>query len=293
MASPTEWLSAARPRTWPAAISPVLVGTGVADALGHLVAWKAVLALVVSLALQIGVNYANDYSDGIRGTDADRVGPMRLVGAGLAAPRTVKWAAFGSFGVAMLAGLALAGTSGWWLLIPGGLAVVAAWFYTGGPKPYGYAGFGELFVFVFFGLLAVNGTTYVQAGRISYGSVAFSIGIGLLACALLVANNLRDIDTDMHTGKRTLAVLLGDALTRRIFAVMLAGALLAVVVVGLRRPWVLLGLFVTPLALVQVRAVLRGARAKDLIEVLGGTGRLEFLYALLVSIGLVLTRVAG
>ncbi len=293
MASPTEWLSAARPRTWPAAISPVMVGTGVADALGRFVAWKALLALLVSLTLQIGVNYANDYSDGIRGTDATRVGPMRLVGAGIAAPRTVKWAAFGAFGVAMLAGSTLAATSGWWLLAPGALAVVAAWFYTGGPKPYGYAGFGELFVFVFFGLLAVNGTTYVQAGRISYGSVAFSIGIGLLACALLVANNLRDISTDADAGKRTLAVLLGEALARRIFAVMIAGALLAVVVVGIRRPWVLLGLLAAPLALIEVRAVLRGARGKDLIAVLGGIGRVELLYALSVSIGLVLTRVAG
>jgi len=293
VASPTEWLSAARPRTWPAAISPVLVGTGVADALGRFVPWKALLALLVSLALQIGVNYANDYSDGIRGTDATRVGPMRLVGAGIATPRTVKWAAFGAFGVAMLAGSTLAATSGWWLLGPGALAVVAAWFYTGGPRPYGYAGVGELFVFMFFGLLAVNGTTYVQAGRISYGSVAFSIGIGLLACALLMANNLRDISTDAEAGKRTLAVLLGEALARRIFAVMIAGALLAVVVVGIRRPWVLLGLLAAPPALIEVRAVLRGARGKDLIAVLGGTGRVELLYALSVSIGLVLTRAAG
>ncbi|MGI8416384.1 MAG: 1,4-dihydroxy-2-naphthoate polyprenyltransferase, partial [Nakamurella sp.] len=264
MTSVSEWLSAARPRTLPAAISPVVIGTGVAFTLHHFLWWKALLALLVSVALQIGVNYANDYSDGIRGTDANRVGPMRLVGSGAATPRSVKLAAFGCFAVSAAGGLALAATSGWWLLIPGALAIAAAWFYTGGPKPYGYAGFGELFVFVFFGLFAVNGTTYVQAGRITYGSVAFSIGIGLMACALLVANNLRDIVTDTETGKRTLAVLLGDALSRRVYALMVAGALLASAVVGLRHPWVLLGLLTVPLAMVPVRAVLRGARGPKL-----------------------------
>ncbi len=290
MASSSEWLSAARPRTLPAAVAPVVVGTGVAAALGHFVGWKAVLALIVSLALQIGVNYANDYSDGIRGTDTDRVGPMRLVGSGRAAPTTVRRAAFSAFAVAAAAGLALAATSGWWLMAPGVLAVLAAWFYTGGPKPYGYAGFGELFVFVFFGLFAVNGTTYVQAGRISYGSVTLSIGIGLLACALLVANNLRDLETDAVSGKRTLTVLLGAGLSRRVYVLMLAGGMLAIAAVGVRRPWVLIGLLVLPLAVIQARAVLGGARGNQLIGVLGATGRLEFLYAVLVAIGLVLTR---
>lgn len=293
MTSPSEWLSAARPRTLPAAISPVIVGTGVAFAVREFSWWKALLALLVSVALQVGVNYANDYSDGIRGTDANRVGPMRLVGSGTAKPRTVRLAAFGCFGVAAAGGVALAATSGWWLLIPGALAIAAAWFYTGGPKPYGYAGFGELFVFVFFGLFAVNGTTYVQAGRITYGSVAFSIGIGLMACGLLVANNLRDVDTDAATGKRTLAVLLGDALSRRVYALMVAGALLASAVVGLRHRWVLLGLLTLPLAAVEVRSVLRGARGKRLISVLVGTGRLEFSYAILVALGMVISRLTG
>lgn len=290
MTSVSEWLSAARPRTLPAAISPVVIGTGVAVALHQFVWWKALLALLVSLALQVGVNYANDYSDGIRGTDANRVGPMRLVGSGVATPRSVKLAAFGCFAVSAVGGLALAATSGWWLLIPGALAIAAAWFYTGGPRPYGYAGFGELFVFVFFGLFAVNGTTYVQAGRITYGSVAFSIGIGLMACALLVANNLRDIGTDTDTGKRTLAVLLGDALSRRVYVLMVAGALLAVAVVGLRHPWVLLGLLTLPLAAVPVRAVLRGARGPKLISVLVATGRLEFSYSILVALGMIISR---
>ncbi|WP_029136226.1 1,4-dihydroxy-2-naphthoate polyprenyltransferase [Nakamurella lactea] len=293
MASLSEWLSASRPRTLPAAVAPVLVGTGVAAALVHFVAWKAVLALVVSLALQIGVNFANDYSDGIRGTDEHRIGPMRLVGSGLAQPAQVKRAALACFAVAALAGLALAATSGWWLVIPGALAVLAAWFYTGGPRPYGYAGFGELFVFVFFGLFAVNGTTYVQAGRITYGSLTLSIGIGLLACALLMANNLRDIESDKKSGKRTLAVLLGDSLSRRVYVLMLAGAFLAVIAVGIRRPWVLLGLLPILLAIAPVKAVLHGARGPKLIAVLGATGAIEFAYAVLVTLGLVFTRLAA
>lgn len=290
MASASDWLSAARPRTLPAAVAPVIVGSAVAYALHGFVLWKALVAMVVSLALQVGVNYANDYSDGVRGTDTDRVGPMRLVGSGRAAPRVVKLAAFGAFGVAMLAGLTLAATSGWWLLIPGALAVVAAWFYTGGPRPYGYAGFGELFVFVFFGLLAVNGTSYVQAGRVSYGSLTLSIGIGLIACALLMANNLRDVETDVAAGKRTLAVILGELLARRVYVLMLAGAMLAVAAVGIRRPWVLLGLLVLPLVISAARTVLAGARGPKLIAVLVGTGRIEFIYAVLAAAGLVLTR---
>lgn len=283
-------MSAARPRTLPAAVAPVIAGTGVAIALNSFVWWKALLALVVSLALQVGVNYANDYSDGIRGTDTDRVGPMRLVGSGAAAPNTVKRAAFAAFGIAGLAGLVLAATSGWWLVIPGALAVVAAWFYTGGPKPYGYSGWGEVFVFVFFGLFAVNGTTYVQAGRISYGSVALSIGIGLLACALLIANNLRDVPTDAAVGKRTLAVILGEQMNRRIYLLMVAGALLAPLVIGLRRPWVLLGLLAVVLAVPPAKAVWEGARGAKLIGVLAATGRLEFGYAVLCALGMALER---
>ncbi|MBE7162950.1 MAG: 1,4-dihydroxy-2-naphthoate polyprenyltransferase [Williamsia herbipolensis] len=293
MATAFEWFSAARPRTLPAAIAPVVVGTGVAVALHGFVWWKALLALVVSLALQVGVNYANDYSDGIRGTDSDRVGPLRLVGSGIAAPAVVRRAAFVAFGTAGAAGLVLAGTSGWWLVFPGIASVLAAWFYTGGPRPYGYAGLGEVFVFVFFGLLAVNGTTYVQAGRVSYGSVAMSIGIGLLACALLMANNLRDVPTDTAAGKRTLAVLVGDRLARLLYVLMVGGAAIAVVAVGLRRPWVLIALLVLPAALGPVRAVLQGARGRSLIAVLGTTGLVEFGYAVLAAVGFALTRLTA
>ena len=212
--SPAQWVAGARPRTLPAAVSPVLAGTGVAAYVDEAVWWKAVLALVVAVALQVGVNYANDYSDGIRGTDADRVGPLRLVGSGVAPAASVKAAAFAAFGVAMVAGLVLAATTSWWLVLVGALAVVAAWFYTGGSTPYGYRALGEVMVFVFFGLVAVLGTTYVQIEELPLAGWCAAVGVGALACAILVANNLRDIPTDRVVGKRTLAVVLGDARTR-------------------------------------------------------------------------------
>src|SRR4051795_4085348 len=217
MASPGEWFAGARPRTLPAAVSPVLAGTAVAGYVDSAVWWKAALAMVVSLALQVGVNYANDYSDGIRGTDADRVGPMRLVGSGTATPRAVKAAAFAAFGVAAVAGLVLAATTAWWLVAVGAVCVVAAWFYTGGDTPYGYLGLGEVMVFVFFGLVAVIGTTYVQTETWDVAALYAAIGIGALACAILVANNLRDIPTDRLAGKLTLAVRLGDDRTRGLY----------------------------------------------------------------------------
>ena len=202
MASPSEWFAGARPRTLPAAVSPVLAGTGVAAYAGawedwQSVWWKALLALVVSLALQVAVNYANDYSDGIRGTDDDRVGPMRLVGSGAATPGAVKRAAFLAFGVAGVAGLVLAATTAWWLVALGLLCIAAAWYYTGGSTPYGYLGLGEVMVFVFFGLVAVIGTTYVQTETWEWAALYAAVGIGALACAILVANNLRDIPTDV------------------------------------------------------------------------------------------------
>jgi 1,4-dihydroxy-2-naphthoate octaprenyltransferase len=270
----------------PAAVAPVLVGTGAGFALGGFSWLRGGLALIVSLALQVGVNYSNDYSDGIRGTDADRVGPTRLVGSGLARPSSVKKAAFACFGIAGVAGLILAALTSWWLLPVGVAAVAAAWFYTGGPKPYGYAGFGEIFVFVFFGLVAVLGTTYVQAGRISLTATAAAIGIGLLACALLMANNLRDVHTDQVSGKRTLAVLLGEPLSRRVFALTVAGAYLAVAVIGIRHPWCLIALLSVPLAIPPVRQVLGGARGRALVVVLGATARVEIVYAVLLSFGL-------
>ena len=286
MATAQQWLSAARPRTLPAAVAPVLVGTGAGIALGGFSWLRGGLALVVSLALQVGVNYSNDYSDGIRGTDADRVGPLRLVGSGLATPSAVKFAAFGCFAVAGAAGLVLAILTSWWLVPVGIAAVASAWFYTGGPKPYGYAGLGEVFVFVFFGLVAVLGTTYVQAEKVSLNAVIGSIGIGLLACALLMANNLRDVHTDVAAGKRTLAVLLGEPLSRRVFVLMLAGAFVAAVGIAFSSPWSLLALLAVPLAVVPIRQVLGGARGQALIPVLGATGRLEFVYAVLLAVGL-------
>ncbi|MCU0266007.1 MAG: 1,4-dihydroxy-2-naphthoate polyprenyltransferase, partial [Actinomycetia bacterium] len=220
MTTVAQWVHGARPRTLPAAVAPVAVGTGAAAAGGGAVWWKALLALTVALALQVGANYANDYSDGIRGTDAERVGPIRLVGTGTATPAAVRAAAVVAFAVAAAAGLVLAATSGWWLVLVGAAAIVAAWLYTGGPRPYGYAGLGEAFVFVFFGLVAVVGTTYVQIGRITALAVAAAVPMGLLACAVLVVNNLRDIPTDDAAGKRTLAVRLGDAATRRLFVLL-------------------------------------------------------------------------
>ena len=200
MATPAQWLEGARPRTLPAAVAPVLAGTGVAAFLDSAVWWKASLALVVALALQVGVNYANDYSDGIRGTDADRVGPLRLVGSGVATAAHVRRAAFLAFGVAAVVGLVLAVTTAWWIVLVGAVCIVAAWFYTGGEKPYGYLGLGEVMVFVFFGLVAVTGTTYVQTGSFPLASLYAAVGIGALACAILVANNLRDIPTDREVG---------------------------------------------------------------------------------------------
>ena len=222
-----DWIAGARPRTLPAALVPVLVGTAAAagmngdtNALKGLVIWRFAAALVVSLALQIGVNYANDYSDGIRGTDADRVGPMRLTGSGRKTPSAVKRAAFASFGVAAVAGLGLAAATSWWLIAVGLVAIAAAWFYTGGPRPYGYAGLGEVFVFVFFGIVATTGSAFVQIERVTPLTLLVSIPVGLFATALLVVNNLRDIPGDTEAGKRTLAVRLGDKRTRIFYIVL-------------------------------------------------------------------------
>jgi 1,4-dihydroxy-2-naphthoate octaprenyltransferase len=290
-ATPAQWLAGARPRTLPAALSPVLLGTGAAAGLGSASAWRALLAAVVSLALQVGVNYANDYSDGVRGTDADRVGPLRLTASGTARPRQVLTAALLAFAVAGAAGVVLVALAGsWWLLAVGAVAVVAAWTYTGGPRPYGYAGLGEVFVFVFFGLVAVLGTTYTQAGRIDAASVAAAVGVGSLACAILVVNNLRDVPTDAVAGKRTLAVRIGEEATRRLYLVLVAVPFLVVLALAPGRPAVLAGLLCLPLAIRPVQVVLgRGrpaARGFALVPVLGMTGSLQLCWALLVAIGL-------
>jgi 1,4-dihydroxy-2-naphthoate octaprenyltransferase len=213
-----------------------------------------------------------------------------LVGSGAAAPATVRAAAFGCFAVAAGAGIVLAVVTAWWLLLIGAACILAAWFYTGGPRPYGYAGFGELFVFVFFGLVAVLGTAYVHAHRISLTAIALAIGVGLMACALLVANNLRDIPSDQASGKRTLAVLLGAPLTRRVYALMVAAAFLAVIGVGFRHPWCLIALAAAALVVRPVGQVLGGAKGRELIGVLGATGATEFAYAALLTVGLMLGR---
>jgi 1,4-dihydroxy-2-naphthoate octaprenyltransferase len=287
MATPADWLAGARPRTLPAAISPVLAGTGVAVYDDAAVWWKAVLALVVSLALQVGVNYANDYSDGIRGTDADRVGPMRLVGSGTATPGAVKRAAFLAFGVAAVAGLVLAASTAWWLVVVGALCVLAAWFYTGGSKPYGYLGLGELMVFVFFGLVAVSGTSYVQTQRWDLPEVYAGVGIGAIACAILVANNLRDIPTDRGSGKITLAVRLGDERTRICYVLLLLLALVALVGVALTTTWwALLALAYAGPGLRAGRVIRSGAVGPGLIPVLQQTGIAELLFGLGLLVGL-------
>jgi len=288
MATPAQWVEGARLRTLPAAVAPVLVGTGAAAGAGEAVWWKALLALVVALALQVAVNYANDYSDGVRGTDADRVGPLRLVGSGAAPPATVKAAAFGCLGVAAVAGLVLAATSAWWLVLVGLAAMVAAWFYTGGSRPYGYRALGEVAVFVFFGLVAVLGTTYVQAGRLTWAALGGAVAVGALACAILVANNLRDVPTDEATGKRTLAVVLGDTASRRFYVALVASAFVLAVLLVVATPWALLGLAALPLAVAPVRRVLTGTRGLALVPVLRDTGRLELVYAALLGLGLAL-----
>jgi 1,4-dihydroxy-2-naphthoate octaprenyltransferase len=286
-----RWIIGSRPRTLPAAVVPVAIGAASAAGLSGAVWWRGGLALVVSLALQVGVNYANDYSDGIRGTDDVRVGPVRLVASGLASAKSVKLAAFAAFGVAGVAGFVLAATTSWWLLVVGAAAVLAAWFYTGGPKPYGYLGLGELFVFVFFGLVATVGTTFGVAQRVTAVSIVMGCAAGALACALLVINNLRDIPTDRQVGKKTLAVRLGDRRTRWLYVALIAAAILAVAVVAVAwRPWVALAALAIALAVAPVRRVFAGAAGRELIAVLGETGRLQMAFGLLASIGLVLSR---
>jgi 1,4-dihydroxy-2-naphthoate octaprenyltransferase len=326
VASGREWVQGARPRTLPAAIAPVLVGTGVAAYQWRINWLNAVLALLVALALQVGVNYANDYSDGIRGTDEVRVGPVRLVGQHLAAAKSVRLAAFGAFALAALGGVVLVlFTQAWWLLAVGALAILAAWFYTGGPRPYGYVGLGEVFVFVFFGVVATAGTAYVQLGALTWLALVLSCGVGLLSVAILVANNLRDIPGDTQSGKHTLAVRLGDAGTRRLYLACLLGAYAVAAgagVLGLvarHQSGAILGpgggnalgslelqqhsqlsiayyawswgafaaLLSVPLAAPMIRVIRSGAKGRDLIPVLAGTGRLLLVYAIVLTAGLI------
>lgn len=286
MAEAREWLAGTRPRTLPAAVVPVLIGSGVALGYDRFSWWRALLALVVALALQVGVNYANDYSDGVRGSDERRVGPVRLVAAGLAPPRQVLFAALAGFFVAGVAGLALAAVTSWWLLAVGAACIAAAWFYTGGPKPYGYNGLGEIFVFLCFGVVAVAGTAYVQMKEFSWLGLAASVPAGLLACALLMVNNLRDIRTDTVAGKRTLAVMLGDGRSRLAYVLTLLVPFGVAALLAFYRPLTLIIALVLPLARPPVRAVRAGASGPALIKALGQTGRLQLAFGIVFTIGL-------
>ncbi|MFI6498575.1 1,4-dihydroxy-2-naphthoate polyprenyltransferase [Nonomuraea typhae] len=289
MATPGQWIAGARPRTLPNAVVPVMVGTGVAFGLGDVNWWRAVLALLVALLLQIGVNYANDYSDGVRGTDDRRVGPMRLVGSKVATPRQVLVAALGCFAAAAVAGLVLVVlTQAWWILLVGAAAIAAAWFYTGGTTPYGYRALGELSVFVFFGVVPVAGTTFVQVEYLSTVALAASVPIGLLSCSMLVVNNLRDVHTDGPAGKKTLAVVLGAERTRVLYAACLVVPFVAVLAMVTVSPWVALALLAAPLAIAPIRTVLGGAVGPALIRVLQATGKLQLAFGLLFSVGLAL-----
>ena len=290
MAELRDWLEGARIRTLPAAVAPILVGTGAAYEAGSGSVPRALLAAAVALSFQVGVNFANDYSDGIRGTDDVRTGPPRLTGGGLAAPATVKTAAIASLGIGCLFGLALVFVSGTWeLIIAGGLAVCAAWLYTGGSKPYGYRGLGEVYVFVFFGLMATLGTTWTQAGQLPASAWLGAVGVGLIACALLMVNNIRDIPTDSQVGKQTLAVRMGDRAARLAFVGMLAVPVLLASAMAIRSPWTLLVLLLVPAIAVQARRVLSGAAGRDLIVVLRDTGLIELGYGIAILAGLTLS----
>ncbi len=286
MASLTQWIEGARPRTLPNAVAPVIAGTGAAAWLGAASWWKALLALLVAIALIIGVNYANDYSDGIRGTDDVRAGPLRLVGSKLAAPRSVLTAAVVSLILAAVAGAVLAWVSAPWLIAVGAACIAGAWLYTGGSKPYGYLGLGEVAVFVFFGLVAVLGTQYTQALRIDWVGVMLAVATGCLSSAVLVANNLRDIPTDMQSGKITLAVRLGDAKTRVLYQGLLAVAFALTLVLMLASPWCAAGLVALPLAARAAKPVRGGFAGKDLIPVLRDTGLTMLVWALAVAAAL-------
>ncbi|BBY55192.1 1,4-dihydroxy-2-naphthoate polyprenyltransferase [Mycobacterium koreense] len=279
MASLAEWIAGARPRTLPNAVAPVIAGTGAAAWLGGADPVRAALALLVALALIVGVNYANDYSDGVRGTDDERTGPVRLVGARLASPAAVRAAAVGSLALAGVAGLVLALLSAPWLIAVGVVCLAGAWLYTGGSRPYGYAGLGEVAVFVFFGLVAVLGTQFTQALRIDWVGAVAAVATGAMSSAVLVANNLRDIPTDAASGKITLAVRLGDRRTRVLFVALLAIAGVATLVLTAATPWCAVGLLAAPLAWRAAAPVRTGAHGAALIPVLRDTGLTLLVWA--------------
>ena len=285
------WVGGARPRTLSAGLVPVAVGAAVAVGEGsHTAWWRAGAALVVGMALQVAVNFANDYSDGVRGTDdSTRVGPRRLVGSGLVEARSVKLAAFAAFGVAMAAGAVLAAAAGWELLAAGAVCIAAGWAYTGGPRPYGYLGLGEVFVFVFFGLVATAGTAYALLERLDWFAVLCGVPVGLWAVSLLMANNLRDIAGDEAAGKRTLAVRLGDRGTRVAYMAVLEASYAAALVASVTGRAAAAAVVGAPFAVRAVRKVLRGASGRDLIPVLGATAQAQLASGLAMAVGIALT----
>lgn len=290
MATVADWLEGARVRTLPASIAPVLIGAGIAVAEGGFSWVRTLLAIVVALSLQIGVNFANDYSDGVRGTDEFRSGPPRLTGGGKASPTLVRNMAFGFFGVAAVAGLILIALSGkWWLIAAGVAAVAAAWFYTGGENPYGYLGLGEVFVMIFFGYMATIGTVYTQTGTAPWESWVAGTGVGLIACALLMVNNVRDIPTDTKAGKKTLAVRLGDTNARRVYVAMLTTAIALGAVTALRHPAAAVVLLLAFWVVQLARQVLGGTNGKELLPVLRNTGILQLSYGIILLIAFCIT----
>lgn len=286
MTSREEWIAGARPKTLSAAIAPVLVGTAFAGY--NASALNFLLALIVGLGLQVGVNYANDYSDGIKGADVDRIGPMRLVGSGAATPEAVKRAALIAIGIASIAGLLLAARSSWLLLAFGALSIVAAWTYTGGPKPYGYYALGEVSVFIFFGLVATLGTYFAHVGSISFEVLLASFAMGSLACAILVLNNLRDLEKDKNSGKITLSVKIGDAQTRKLFQGLIFAPLLFVLALIPTSLYFLLALVALPQVLKVSSSIRSGATGKALIELLERTGKIQIIYSLAISLATLL-----
>jgi 1,4-dihydroxy-2-naphthoate octaprenyltransferase len=288
MATPSQWFSGARPRTLAAAVTPVAAGTGLAAFFDDANLALAALALVVAVALQVGVNYANDYSDGVRGTDAARVGPIRLTASGAASPESVRRAALFSFLIGCLAGLVIViAAAQWWLIAIGAVSVLAAWFYTGGRSPYGYRGLGELGVFVFFGVVATVGTEYIQTERFSALGFVVATGVGALACALLVVNNLRDIPTDRAAGKRTLAVRMGDRRTRVFYVLLLVVSFLVIIISAVGwTPWAFVALLAFIPAAPPAVTVLSGAKGRELVPVLQSTGIIQLIYGLTLAIGL-------
>lgn len=289
MTTAQQWFAGARPRTLALAVAPVAVGTAAGALDAPLIWWRAAAALVVAVGLQVGANYANDYADGVRGTDDDRRGPLRLTATGLASPRAVKGAAFLSFGVAAAFGTVLSLAVDPWLLLLGVACVAAAWFYTGGSKPYGYSGWGEVAVLACFGFAATAGSAYVQAETVPAAAWWGALVVGLPACAVLLANNVRDIETDRVAGKRTLAVRIGAAPTRRLFVACLVGAFLAVLPIAIEHPLALLAWLAAPLALMPARLLLTRDDPPSLVRALVGTVRLTLALATLLTVGLALS----